>query len=127
MRAQKERLADGHPGVPRAIRQGMRDPPSQYFSTAEGLEAVDDCRLGTSESCRKTAGGSLRILFDSVENGGVFHCVGASRRRFAFEDRVSFCEASKPAVDGDDGSGVLPNALLMLRTAAVAPVPRRHS
>lgn len=45
----------------------VRNPSSQHFLVAEGLEAVDDSRLFTFESRRKTLRGSFRILLDSVE------------------------------------------------------------
>lgn len=108
----------------------MWDQSGQHFSVVNGLEAADDCRLGTSvswvdrQSRRKTSGGSLRILPDGVGNGEVLHCLRVSRSSFVFEVRVSFSEPSDPAVDDVDGSGALPNALFMLRTAA--PVPQCH-
>lgn len=78
----------------------MQDSSSQYFSVTDGFKAADDCRLGTSESCRKTPGGGLRILIDSVENGGLARCLRASRLRFVFEVRVSLCGQNESAVDG---------------------------
>ena len=45
------------------------------------------------------------ILFDGVENDGVVEW--ASQPRLVFEVRVSFLEASEPAMDRSNGSGVL--------------------
>ncbi|KAK6750141.1 hypothetical protein RB195_002251 [Necator americanus] len=63
--------------------------------------------MATPESCRRTAGVHLRILFDSVENGGVLDSVGASRPGLVFDVGASACKASEPALDSPDGSGAL--------------------
>ncbi|KAK6734891.1 hypothetical protein RB195_018217 [Necator americanus] len=52
MRAERERLIDGQPGVPRAVRQF---PSSQHFSVIEHLETAEGCWLATPESYRKTS------------------------------------------------------------------------
>ncbi|KAK6756356.1 hypothetical protein RB195_014643 [Necator americanus] len=78
--------------------------------------------MASPESRRKTAAVDHQILFDSVENGGVFDSVGASRLELVFEVGVSFCKAGKPALDSPDGI-----LLLMSRATAVAPMPPRHS
>ncbi|KAK6726337.1 hypothetical protein RB195_004575 [Necator americanus] len=82
--------------------------------------------MGTPKSHRKTAGVGLRILFDSIENGGVFDRVGASRPVFFFEVGVSAWEASEPATVLMVAASSS-NLLLMLRVAVVAPMPPRHS
>ena len=63
--------------------------------------------MGTCKFRRKTAGVNFRILFDGVENDGVVDGEEASRPRLVFEVRVSFLEASEPAMGRNDGSGVL--------------------
>ncbi|KAK6726955.1 hypothetical protein RB195_004947 [Necator americanus] len=82
--------------------------------------------MATPESPRKTARVGLRILFESVENGGVFE-VGASRPGLVFEVRVSACEASKPALDSLDGSGALAQSAADVAAVALASIPPRHS
>lgn len=57
-----------------AIVEGMRESSNQHFSVAEGLDAAHDYPLRTPTACHKTPGGGLRMLFDSVENGGVIDC-----------------------------------------------------
>lgn len=52
----------------------------------------------------QTAGVNLRILFDSIDNGGIFHCVRASWPRLVYESRVSSTGPSEPAPDSADGS-----------------------
>lgn len=96
----RRRAANGYVGEPHAICQNVVDPSRHQFSVVERLEAAEDCRSGTSKSCRKTPGCGLRILLDRFENGG------ASRPRF-FEVCVSLSEASESAVNSADGSGVL--------------------
>ncbi|KAK6761559.1 hypothetical protein RB195_022579 [Necator americanus] len=82
--------------------------------------------MATLESCLKTAGVDLRILFDSVENCGVFDIVG--------ESRPGSSESVSPlAKQANQRLTVLmvvvpsPNLLLMFRAADVAPMPQRHS
>ncbi|KAK6751580.1 hypothetical protein RB195_003160 [Necator americanus] len=67
MRAKKERLTDGYPGKPGAIRQGVRDPSSQLFSVVEDLEATDDCRMATPESRQARQREGLRPHMHIVE------------------------------------------------------------
>lgn len=67
----KKRPADGYAGEPHAVCQALWDPSNQHLSVVDGLEAADDCRMDTSESCRKTPGSSLRILLDSVGPAGL--------------------------------------------------------
>ncbi|EYC43825.1 hypothetical protein Y032_0479g2207 [Ancylostoma ceylanicum] len=107
LRAKKERLTNRYPGELRVIDQDMRDPSSQHFSVAESLEATEDCWISTSESRRKTTDANLRVSFDGVENGGVFHRVVASRPRFVIEVHFCFLEARETALDSVDGNGVL--------------------
>ncbi|KAK6762290.1 hypothetical protein RB195_023125 [Necator americanus] len=71
------------------------------------LKATDNCWMATPKSRRKSACVDLRILFDNVENGGVFDSVEASRPGLIFEVGVSACEASEPALDSPDGSSGL--------------------
>ncbi|KAK6729838.1 hypothetical protein RB195_006723 [Necator americanus] len=63
--------------------------------------------MATLGSRRKTPEVDLLIFFDSVENGGVFGSVGASRSGLVFEVGVSAYEAIEPALDSPDGSGAL--------------------
>ncbi|KAK6742908.1 hypothetical protein RB195_010275 [Necator americanus] len=80
--------------------------------------------MATTESHRETADVDL---FDSVDYGGVFSNVG--RRDWGFSSK----SVSPLAKRANQHLTVLmvvvpsPNPLFMLRAAAVAPMPPRHS
>ncbi|KAK6751581.1 hypothetical protein RB195_003160 [Necator americanus] len=107
MRAKKERLTDGYPGKPGAIRQGVRDPSSQLFSVVEDLEATDDCRMATPESRQARQRGTPDWGLSSKSMSPL-----AKRANYRFTVLMVVVP--------------WPNLPLMLRAAAVAPKPPRH-
>ncbi|KAK6751263.1 hypothetical protein RB195_002940 [Necator americanus] len=106
MRAKHERLTDGYPGKPGAIRQGMRDPSNQHFFVADGL-----MRLATVEWLHTSLVARLRVLISgsslAASRKEEFSTVWNVPTGFVFEIGVSACEASEPDLDNPDGSGAL--------------------
>lgn len=93
--------------------------------TSEHLEVIDDCWSCTPESRHRTVVANLRIIFDSVGSGGVFHCWGRT-------DRDLSSKSVSPHLGARAWRVLMevvfsPSALLMFRTVAFAPVPQRLS